>query len=75
MGSYNINNLHSPISLMIGKELINIANLPVLTDSIGSFGSPTSDSERAMITNNVNKILICIYSFSGKADIETFTKI
>ena len=59
---------------MIGKELINIANLPVLTDSIGSFGSPTSDSERAMITNNVNKILICIYSFSGKADVEVFLK-
>ena len=46
----------------------------MLTDSIGSFGSPTSDSERAMITNDVNKILICIYSFSGKADIETLLK-
>lgn len=64
VGSYNIKNLHSPISLMIGKEGeqykgigkgdISIENLPVLTDSIGSFGSPTSDSERAMITSNVN---------------------
>lgn len=82
VGSYNVDHLHSPISLTIGKEgeqykgigkdLINIANLPVLTDSIGSFGSPTSDSERAMITTNVNKILICMYSFSGKADIEFF---
>ena len=82
VGSYNIN--HSPISLMIGKdgeqykgigkELINIDNLPVLTDSISSFGSSTSDSERAMITNNVNEILIWIYSFSGKADVEIFLK-
>jgi DNA/RNA-binding domain of Phe-tRNA-synthetase-like protein len=80
VGSYNIDHLHSPISLMIGKEgeqykgigkdLLNISNLPILTDSIGSFGSPTSDSERAMITSDVNKILICIYSFSGKADVE-----
>lgn len=54
VGSYNIENLHNPISLMIGKkdeqykgigkEQINIENLPVLTDSIGSFGSPTSSS-------------------------------
>ncbi|OOM75429.1 B3/4 domain protein [Clostridium puniceum] len=84
VGSYDIKNLHSPILLMIGKEgeqykgigkeLINIDNLPVLTDSISSFGSPTSDSERAMITYNVNEILICVYSFSGKTDIETFLK-
>jgi DNA/RNA-binding domain of Phe-tRNA-synthetase-like protein len=82
VGSYNIKNLHSPISLMIGKEgdqykgigkeNINIENLPVLTDSFGRFGSPTSDSERAMITNNVSEILICIFSFSGKTDIEEY---
>lgn len=82
VGSYNIKNLHSPISLIIGKEgdqykgigkeNINIENLPVLTDSIGRFGSPTSDSERAMIINNVSEILMCIFSFSGKADIEEY---
>lgn len=82
VGSYNVKNLHSPVSLMIGKEgdqykgigkeNINIENLPVLTDSIGGFGSPTSDSERAMIANNVSEILMCIFSFSGKADIEEY---
>ncbi|WP_294180721.1 B3/4 domain-containing protein [uncultured Clostridium sp.] len=81
-GSYNIKNIYSPISLSIGKEgehykgigkaLINISNLPVLTDSIGSFGSPTSDSERAMITDDVNEILLCIYSFSDRIDIEKY---
>lgn len=84
VGSYNIDNLHAPVSLMIGKEgeqykgigkdFINIANLPVLTDSLGSFGSPTSDSERAMIGNDANKILMCIYSFSGKSDVEEVLK-
>ncbi len=82
VGSYNIKNLHLPISLMvgkegeqykgIGKENISIENLPVLTDSISSFGSPTSDSERAMITNNVIEILMCIYSFSSKTYIEEY---
>jgi len=82
VGSYNIENLHPPISLRIGKEgeqykgigkeLININSLPLLTDSISSFGSPTSDSERAMITNKVSKILMCIFSFSGKINIEEY---
>lgn len=84
VGSYNIKNLHSPVSLMIGKEgeqykgigkeFISIENLPVLKDSISSFGSPTSDSERAMITNNVSEILMCIFSFSGRTDIEEYIK-
>ncbi|WP_143317755.1 phenylalanine--tRNA ligase beta subunit-related protein [Clostridium sp. HBUAS56017] len=82
VGSYNIENLKSPVTLMIGKEgekykgigkeEINIANLPVLTDSIGRFGSPTSDSERAMISDNVSEILMCIFSFSGKNSIEKY---
>ncbi|MDA8220168.1 MAG: phenylalanine--tRNA ligase beta subunit-related protein [Desulfitobacterium hafniense] len=82
VGSYNVENLHSPISLRrgkegeqykgIGKDLVNINSLPVLTDSISSFGSPTSDSERAMITNNVSQILMCIYSFSVKINIEEY---
>lgn len=82
VGSYNINNIQSPICLTIGeegqkykgigKELINIENLPVLSDSISTFGSPTSDSERAMITNNVDEIVMCIYSFSGKEEVEDY---
>lgn len=82
VGSYNIENLQPPLFLRIGeegehykgigKDLINISNLPVLADSISSFGSPTSDSERAMITDNVCQILMCIYSFSGKINFEDY---
>ena len=82
VGSYNIKNLNSPVTLIvgkkgeqykgIGKELISIENLPVLSDSISSFGSPTSDSERAMITNDANEILMCIFSFSGKTELEEY---
>ena len=81
VGSYNIDNLSSPVLLTvgtegaqykgIGKDLINVSNLPILADSIGYFGSPTSDSERALITNDAKRILMCIYSFSGKDDLES----
>ena len=80
VGSYNVKNIKSPISLTvgeegqkykgIGKDLINIENLPVLCDEISTFGSPTSDSERAMITNDVKEIIMCIYSFSGEEELE-----
>ncbi|MGX9755479.1 B3/B4 domain-containing protein [Clostridioides difficile] len=82
VGTYNVSKLHPPICFTvgdegeqykgIGKELINIENLPILSDSLGKFGSPTSDSERAMITTDANEILICIFSFSPESDIEEY---
>lgn len=82
VGSYNIKNLNLPVTLGvgkigarykgIGKELINIENLPVLMDSEGAFGSPTSDSERAMIADDAEEILMCIFSFSGEAGLEEY---
>lgn len=82
VGSYNVKNIKSPIYLTvgeegqkykgIGKDLINIENLPVLCDEISTFGSPTSDSERAMITNDVKEIIMCIYSFSGEEELENY---
>ena len=82
VGSYNVKNIKSPICLTvgeegqkykgIGKDFINIGNLPELSDEISVFGSPTSDSERAMITSDVDEILMCIYSFSGKEMLEEY---
>lgn len=84
VGSYNTKNIQSPICLTIGeegqkykgigKELINIENIPVLSDLVSTFGSPTSDSERAMITNETIEIFMCIYSFSGDKEIEGYLK-
>lgn len=75
LGSYNVANLQPPIVFRIGnqgesykgigKEMINIAELPVFADSIGPFGSPTSDSERAMITPNTTEIMMMVIAFSG----------
>lgn len=49
----------------IGKDMLNIEFLPALTDDLGPVGTPTSDSVRAMITENTTEILMLIYSFSG----------
>lgn len=44
--------------------------LPVLADKDGAIGSSTSDSERAMITEDVTEVLTLIYSFSGNDGLE-----
>ena len=54
----------------IGKEEIKIDALPVLADEKGAVGSSTSDSERAMITENAKEVLTLIYSFSDNQDLE-----
>lgn len=54
----------------IGKEEIKIDALPVLADEKGAVGSSTSDSERAMITEDTKEILTLIYSFSDNRDLE-----
>jgi DNA/RNA-binding domain of Phe-tRNA-synthetase-like protein len=45
--------------------MVNIAELPVFKDEKGPYGSPTSDSERAMITQNTRHILMIIISCTG----------
>ena len=75
VGSYNMGRLKPPIVFRkgkpeesykgIGKETINIAGLPVFADELGPFGSPTSDSERAMITTDTQSMLMVIISFTG----------
>lgn len=54
----------------IGKDEIKIDSLPVLADEDGAIGSSTSDSERAMITEDTKEILTLVYSFSDNRDLE-----
>lgn len=54
----------------IGKDEIKIDGLPVLADETGAIGSSTSDSERAMITEETQEVLTLIYSFSGNHELE-----
>lgn len=54
----------------IGKDGVNIEALPVLSDEDGAIGSSTSDSRRAMITEDAREVLTLIYSFSDNQDLE-----
>ena len=51
--------------IAIGRGELNIENLPVFRDEISAFGSPTSDSQRTMITDNTTKILLVIINFGN----------
>ena len=50
----------------IGKDDINLENMPLLADAQGAFGSPTSDSTRAMISTDTRACLTVIFSFSAR---------
>jgi DNA/RNA-binding domain of Phe-tRNA-synthetase-like protein len=56
----------------IGKDIINIAELPVFADADGPFGSPTSDSERAMITTETQDLMMVVISFTGTETLEEY---
>ncbi len=76
-GSYRIDALSPPLTFRkavagetyeaIGRGPFNLENLPVLADAQGPFGSPTSDSERSMITldapGDAGPVLMVIYGF------------
>ena len=79
-GTYDLEKITSPIELRIGaagesykgigKDLINIESLPVFADAEGAFGSPTSDSERAMVRLETRRILMVVFSFTGQEGLE-----
>lgn len=47
----------------IGRGKLNIAGMPVWRDSIGGFGTPTSDNERTKIELTTKNILVTINIF------------
>ena len=55
----------------IGKDIINVENLPVFADENGAYGSPTSDSEKAMITSNTQNVLTVLISFDRDFNMES----
>ncbi len=79
-GMYDLERTTPPIELRIGaagesykgigKDLINIESLPVFADVASPFGSPTSDSERAMVTLQTRKVLMVVFSFTGPQGLE-----
>jgi len=58
----------------IGKYDLNLEGLPVFCDTLGPHGSPTSDSERTMVTSETKHVLAIIISFSGTERIDHWTR-
>jgi DNA/RNA-binding domain of Phe-tRNA-synthetase-like protein len=83
-GTYDLEKITPPIELRIGaaaesykgigKDEINIESLPVFADATGPFGSPTSDSERAMVRLETRKVLMVVFSFCGSEGIERWVQ-
>jgi DNA/RNA-binding domain of Phe-tRNA-synthetase-like protein len=75
IGGYDEDKIQGSISLSvagenivyhgIGKGLLNIEYLPVLQDSAGFFGNPTSDSERTCVTEKTENFLMVFFNFEG----------
>ncbi|MFD1485738.1 B3/4 domain-containing protein [Lacticaseibacillus baoqingensis] len=58
----------------IGKAAIDLSQGLVLADAKGYFGSPTADSNRAMITGNTRQALMVVYLF-GACDPEAIQQL
>jgi len=58
----------------IGKYDLNLEGLPVFCDALGPHGSPTSDSERTMVTSETKHVLAVIISFGGKEGLDRWTE-
>ncbi len=80
LGSYDRDCLEGSVTLRrglpgesytgIGKDSVDLESMPLLADSRGAVGSPTSDSTRAMIGPESRRILTIIYSFSPRTELE-----
>lgn len=80
LGSYDLARLDGGLLLRLGREGeayagigkggIDLARLPLLADAQGPFGSPSSDSQRAVISLESRNILTVIYGFSGPEPLE-----
>ena len=85
LGSYTLGNLRGDITFRrglpgetyegIGKGGLNLENLPLLADALGPFGSPGSESTRALVDERTRVCLTIIYGFDGAAPVEEALRI
>ena len=82
VGTYDLDKVKGSITFTVGKEneryegigrgSINLESLPVFEDEEGKFGSTTSDSVKAMITDDTSHILMNIIAFEEDENLETY---
>ncbi|MCP5366486.1 MAG: hypothetical protein H6906_03110 [Hyphomicrobiales bacterium] len=75
IGTYDLDRLAPPLRFRragagetyagIGRGPLNLEGLPVFADDRGPFGSPTSDSERTMVTAAARRVLMVVVGFGG----------
>lgn len=80
VGSYDLSKLSGNILFRPGqldeiypgttKRPLKLHRLPVLCDAAGPFGSPTSDSQRALITPETVHLMTVIFSFDGEEGLD-----
>ena len=58
----------------IGKYDLNLEGLPVFCDELGPHGSPTSDSERTMVTKGTKRVIAIVISFGGAEVLERWSQ-
>jgi DNA/RNA-binding domain of Phe-tRNA-synthetase-like protein len=58
----------------IGKFDLNLEDLPVFCDAAGPHGSPTSDSERTMVTSSTESVAAILISFGGPQPLEVWCR-
>jgi DNA/RNA-binding domain of Phe-tRNA-synthetase-like protein len=58
----------------IGKFDLNLEDLPVFCDAAGPHGSPTSDSERTMVTPSTASVAAILISFGGPQPLGVWCK-
>jgi len=58
----------------IGKYDLNLEGMPVFSDTLGPHGSPTSDSERTMVTDATKSALAIVISFDGATGLESWVR-
>ena len=58
----------------IGKFELNLEDLPVFCDAAGPHGSPTSDSERTMVTSSTENVAAILISFGGPQPLEVWCR-
>jgi len=71
-GLYDLDHVQGPIELRLGKpgeeyagirkEMVHVAGRLVLTDGLGPFGNPSSDSARTMVTTATVRALVVIFA-------------
>lgn len=58
----------------IGKFDLNLEDLPVFSDTAGPHGSPTSDSERTMVTPGTENVAAILISFGGPQPLDAWCR-